>query len=159
MSNGNAWERWAKLTAMVGKLVLDGHRSPSYVADILQRIVDNPQPVVAPQRFELYLAPSQKKEDMWVKGFDLEKHLNDEGLIGRAVSLDDPQVKSWLANPETYPWEYKDKAIYLWKSIEDRSNLRSVACLNWRVGLVVVHFDLLVDEWNADSPALLRAVV
>jgi len=40
MSNDNDWERYAKLNATVGKLVLDGKRTPSEVADVLQEVVN-----------------------------------------------------------------------------------------------------------------------
>ena len=39
MSNDNDWERYAKLNATVGKLLLDGKRTPGEVADVLQEVV------------------------------------------------------------------------------------------------------------------------
>lgn len=40
MSSGKEWERYARLQATVGKLLLDGKREVKDVSDVLQRVVD-----------------------------------------------------------------------------------------------------------------------
>ena len=85
--------------------------------------------VLAPA-FELYLAPGQQNGGVMV-GFDLEKHLQEEKLIERAYTLEDELVKSWLENPASYPEEFKNKAIFLWKSQRTSGVDREVAYLYW----------------------------
>ncbi|OHB00041.1 MAG: hypothetical protein A3E94_03630 [Candidatus Zambryskibacteria bacterium RIFCSPHIGHO2_12_FULL_44_12b] len=106
--------------------------------------------------FELYLHPDQKEYD-WVviKGFELDKHLRGAGLYERTLSLKDKEVKRWLGHPVTYPEEYKDKAIYLWKSQQDVGGYREVACLIWYDERVVVISRWLDYYWSGDSPVLL----
>src|SRR3989344_1209014 len=133
MSSGNQFERLFKLWATVTKLVIDGKRSAAKVADTLQSIVDEQLPS------KLYLAPGQQNGGVMV-GFDLEKHLQEEKLIERAYTLEDELVKSWLENPASYPEEFKNKAIFLWKSQRASGDYREVACLCWHGGRVVVHW-------------------
>ena len=90
-----------------------------------------------------------------MKGFDLEKHLKDEGLTDQAFSLDDQLVKNWIANPSTYPEEFKGETVFLWKSTRASGRDRNVACLIWDVERVVVHWCWLVFDWNCTGPALL----
>lgn len=107
-------------------------------------------------KFELYLAPVQQNGG-WIKGFDLEKHLEAEGLIDRAFSLEDELVKGWFANPPTYPEEFKDKVVYLWKSKRAFGDDHEVAYLLW--------YDELESGWSGleggwgsdDGPALLTS--
>jgi len=111
--------------------------------------------VLAPA-FELYLAPGQQNGGVMV-GFDLEKHLQEEKLIERAYTLEDELVKSWLENPASYPEEFKNKAIFLWKSQRASGDYREVACLCWHGGRVVVHWRWLERRWDGYRPALLAS--
>ncbi|KKW14562.1 MAG: hypothetical protein UY54_C0014G0015 [Parcubacteria group bacterium GW2011_GWA2_50_10b] len=150
MSSGNQFERLFKLWATVTKLVIDGKRSAAKVADTLQSIVDEQLPS------KLYLAPGQQNGGVMV-GFDLEKHLQEEKLIERAYTLEDELVKSWLENPASYPEEFKNKAIFLWKSQRASGDYREVACLCWHGGRVVVHWRWLERRWDGYRPALLAS--
>ncbi|TAL49346.1 hypothetical protein EPN83_01190 [Patescibacteria group bacterium] len=47
---------------------------------------------------KLYFHPKQKEGGL-IKGYDLEKHLRETGIINRCLSLKDEEVKGWLANP------------------------------------------------------------
>jgi hypothetical protein len=105
--------------------------------------------------YELYLAPAQRGGT--IKGFDLDKHLQDEKLTPRTMGLEDEVVKGWLADPSTYPEEFKGKAIFLWKSQRGSRGDRSVACLIWRDGRVVVLWDWLDDQWHEGNPVLLAS--
>ena len=151
MSSGNQFERLFKLFAAVSKLVVDGKRSATKVTDLLQSIVDEVQPI-----FTLYLAPGQENGG-WMKGFDLEKHLEETKLIERAFSLDDELVKGWLENPSAYPEEFKGKAIFLWKSKRASGGFTDVAYLCWVGGRVVVYWYWLGRVWGGSSPALLAS--
>ena len=106
--------------------------------------------------FELCLAPGQENGG-WMKGFDLEKHLQETKLIDRALHLDDELVKGWLANPATYPEKFKGKAIFLWKSQRTTGSDRGVAYLYWDDDRVVVDWGWLGDDWSGDDPALLAS--
>ena len=106
--------------------------------------------------FTLYFAPGQQNGG-WMKGFDLEKHLEETKLIDRAFSLDDELVKGWIDNPSTYPEEFKGKAIFLWKSKRTAGSGRPVACLSWDDDRVVVRWGWLGSDWGGSSPALLAS--
>lgn len=152
MSNGAQLERLWKLETQVNKLILDGKRSPQRLLDVLQSMLQ--------ERFcqlELYLHPKQKEADGRIKGFDLDQHLRAEGLYERALSLEDVEVKNWLENPETYPEEYKSKAIFLWKSQRDSGGYCKVAYLLWRDGRVIVYWDWLEHRWHGRNPVLLAS--
>ena len=88
---------------------------------------------------------------------DLEKHLIEEKLIDRAFSLEDELVKSWLENPASYPEEFKNKAIFLWKSQRASGDFRLVAYLCWGGERVVVYWFWLGDRWSGVDPALLAS--
>jgi hypothetical protein len=105
-------------------------------------------------KFELYLHDKQKNGG-WMKGYDLEKHLQETNLLNRAFSLEDDIVKGWLANPKTYPEEFKGKAIFLWKSRQDSDDYRSVAYLIWSGEQVIVLWHWLEFGWRGLDPALL----
>jgi len=90
-----------------------------------------------------------------MKGFDLEKYLEESGLIKRCLSLEDEVVKGWLANPATYPEEFKKKAVFLWKSKRTSCGDRNVACLYWRVDRVFVRWRWLGRDWFGADPTLL----
>ena len=106
--------------------------------------------------YELYLAPSQRDGGS-MKGFDLEKHLQGENLIDRTMSLEDEMVKGWIADPSTYPEEFKGKAVFLWKSQRNSGSDRIVAYLIWHDDRVVVNWHWLEDFWNGDNPVLLAS--
>ncbi len=105
---------------------------------------------------ELYLTPAQRNGGT-ITGFDLDKHLRDEKLIDRTMSLEDEMVKGWIANPSTYPEEFKGKAVFLWKSQRSSSGNRGVAYLVWGGGRVVVHWRWLVYGWRGYYPVLLAS--
>ncbi|MEQ1561132.1 MAG: hypothetical protein ABL899_00250 [Nitrospira sp.] len=105
--------------------------------------------------FELYLSPKQKGG--WISGFDLESHLEEEKLTDRTFSLEDELVKGWLADPSTYPEEFKKKAVFLWKSQRDSGSYRSFAYLFWDGGRVGVGWDGLGSRWFGGDPVLLAS--
>jgi hypothetical protein len=107
-----------------------------------------------PPKYQLYLHTTQEKGG-WIKGFDLEAHLKETGLLERCFSLEDELVKNWIANPTSYPEEFKRKAIFLWGSRRDSGVDRSVAYLIWRDGEVLVDWSWLDNGWDGDNPALL----
>lgn len=106
--------------------------------------------------FEFYLHEKQKNGG-WIKGFDLENHLEETKLIDRCLSLDDELVKGWLANPSSYPEEFKGKAVFLWKSKRSSGDSRRVAFLYWRDDRVIVYWRWLGRWWSGDYPALLAS--
>jgi len=106
--------------------------------------------------FEPYLAPGQQN-GAWMKGFDLDKHLEETKLIDRTMSLDDELVKGWLADPSTYPEEFKNKAVFLWKSKRSSGDGAFVAFLFWRVGRVILIWRWLGGRWLGASPVLLAS--
>ena len=109
--------------------------------------------------WRLYCAPGQQGGrwmGRWMGGFDLEEHLRKNNLIAQAYGLEDELVKGWIANPETYPEEFKNKAVFLWKSTQDLvDGHRSVRYLNWDDGRVVVRWRWLGFDWYGRGPALL----
>ena len=106
--------------------------------------------------YELYLAPDQRNGGS-IKGFDLDEHLKKEKLIERTMSLDDEVVKGWLADPSTYPEEFKGKAIFLWKSHRSSGDNRSVAYLYWYGDRVIVLWRWLDYGWCGFYPVLLAS--
>jgi len=106
--------------------------------------------------WELYLAPAQQNGGR-IKGFDLEKHLEETKLINRCLSLGDLMVKGWLANPTTYPEEFKAKVVSLWKSKRTSGDYTLVAYLCWGGDRVVVLWRWLGFDWDGTSPALLAS--
>lgn len=151
MSSGNQFERLFKLWATVAKLVVDGKRNATKVADMLQSIVDEAQPA-----YELYLFGKQKTGGDET-GFTIEEHLTETKLIDRCFSLEDELVKDWIANPATYPEEFKGKAIVLWKSIRTTGSNREVACLYGGDDRVIVVWRWLGGRWRGNNPALLAS--
>lgn len=108
-------------------------------------------------KFELYLHSKQQEEGGWIEGSELNRHLTETGLIDRCMSLEDEAVKGWIANPSTYPEEYKSKSIFLWKSRRGTGRDRSVACLVWRGGRVFVRWGWLERRWRGYYPVLLAS--
>jgi len=93
MDNDKAWGRYAKLQVMIGKMCLEGSRRLEDFIEVQQNFVSNPRwstgkTVNSSQKFKLYLAPGQQSGGR-MKGFDLEKHLGETGLISRCFSLED----------------------------------------------------------------------
>ena len=105
---------------------------------------------------ELYLSPAQHGGG-WISGFDLEKHLQEEELIDRTFSLEDEVVKGWLANPSTYPEEFKGKAVFLWKSQKSSGHDRLIAYLLWRGDRVIVYWLWQSHGWRSSHPVLLAS--
>ena len=106
--------------------------------------------------WELYLAPAQQNGGT-IKGFDLDKHLEETKLIDRCLLLEDETVKEWLVHPSSYPEEFKGKVVFLWKSQRSSGDGRDVVCLIWRGDHVVVSWAWLESRWSGDSPVLLAS--
>ena len=150
-SGTQKFDRFFKLIASVVTLVTSGKRNVERVCEVLQKIVDEAQ-----ASYELYLAPGQQNGGV-MTGFGLEKHLRETGRFDRAYSLEDQIVKGWLANPASYPEEFKGKLIFLWKSQRDSGSNRGVACLCWGGRQVVVDWYWLGIRWSWLNPALLAS--
>lgn len=97
---------------------------------------------IAKLSYELYLAPAQRG-GVHITGFDLDQHLKSDGLIERTFALDDPLIKGWLADPSSYPEEFKGKAVLLWKSQCGSGRDRDVAFLVWGGDHVVASWSWL----------------
>lgn len=149
MSNDNQFARLFKLWASVSRLVLDGKRSAKRVADLLQKVVEEKQ-----SKFTLYLSKKQREGGL-ISGFDLEADLKKNDLLEITVSLEHEVVKNWIADPSTYPEEYKGKAIFLWKSQQDVGRSRVVAYLIWSGERVIVRWGWLERVWDGSNPVLL----
>lgn len=154
MSNDkNQFERLFKLWAVVAKLVLDGKRSATKVADLLQAIVDEVQ-----TKFELYTIPGQSSQGEKT-GEDIENCLTYSGLMDRCLSKDDDIIKGWLNDPYSYPGEFKGKCIILWKSQTGDGDGRQVAYLVWNYEQVLIGTAWLTEGFGENSPALLKPPV
>ena len=105
--------------------------------------------------FKLYLAPGQQNGRQ-MKGFDLEKHLEETRRINRAFSLEDELVKGWIANPSTYPEEFKGKPVFLWKSKRASGDSYEIAYLIWIDWCVLVFYIGVKGNWHGNNPALLK---
>jgi len=123
-------------------------------AQLAQLIITRPK--VVKSNFTLYLHNKQKNGG-WIKGFDLDTYLKEEGLLNRCFSLEDEVVKGWLADSSTYPEEFKGKAVFLWRSQRASGGDRNVACLIWSDGQVIVRWDWLGDDWHGYNPVLLAS--
>ena len=99
----------------------------------------------------------KQKNGGWIKGFELDKYLNEEGLIDRCFSVDDEIVKNWIKHPETYPEELKKVYPFLWKSQLASGDDRSVAYLVWDGGRVFVSWYWLENAWSGFNPVLLAS--
>lgn len=157
MSSGNQYEKLFKLWATVSKLVIDGKRDVHRVAKMLQSIVDESGKVerVDLTKVELYLHDKQKKNDSWIRGYVLEKHLEKTGLIDRCLSLED--VRPWIDHPENYPEEFKGKVVLLWKSVRDRLGGRDCACLTWRDNMVVAGWQWVSFGLDSLNPTVIAS--
>ena len=118
------------------------------LADVLRKALGS--------TFKLYLAPGQQN-GRTMKSFDLEKYLEEAKIINRCFSLEDALVKGWLANPSSYPEEFKGKAIFLWKSKQTSGDDTHVAYLYWDDDRVIVDWSWLGDGWYGGDPALLAS--
>lgn len=145
-----ALDRFFKLIASVVTLVTIGKRNIGKVCEALQEIVSESQ-----KSYELYIAPGQHSRAIF--GFGLSKHLQLIGLMGRCPSLENELVKSWIANPSTYPELLKEKNVFLWGHVVISGDAHRVACLVWYKGTerVEVRWRNLKYEWSAESPALI----
>lgn len=150
MSNSKELERLWKLQAKINMLVLDGKRSPTAVADALQDILHTPQP-----EFELYLFGKQKVGQL-ESGLKIEADLKETGRINRCLSAMSWVVKDWLAHPETYPEEFKDKNVFLWAPININDNGGTISYLYWVCDVVYVNERWIgSNNWRENDPALL----
>jgi hypothetical protein len=150
MSNSKGIERLWKLEAKVNMMVLDGKRDAEEVADALQAILEH-----SVSKFKLYRHGDQgfSRE---ILAADREKHLEETGRIDRCVSLDDEQVKEWLAYPSTYPEKFKLGSIFLWNSQRDIAGQHYVASLIWNNEQVAIEWRLLMEYMNSGDMTLLR---
>jgi len=156
MSSGkvNVWKRIFDLWSSIVKMVQNDTRSSEWLANKLQAMVDEPV-----SKFKLFLHHEQG-EHGGVTGLEIEHYLLATLLIFRALSLESPEVKGWIENPESYPDEFKDKTVFLWGSIIEFSDgSRSVKCLQWSKARnrVTVSQNSLEFEWSSRGPALLRS--
>ena len=110
--------------------------------------------IVGVPKCELYLAPGQQGGKQ-MKGIDLEEHLQKKNLISRVCGLDDRLIKEWIANPETYPEEFKSKDVFLWKVPQVRAGGYFIPYLYWNNGRVMWDCDWIGNIWDDDRPALL----
>lgn len=99
----------------------------------------------------------KQKQPPFPTGFGVEEHLKETGLIDRCLSLDDEVVKGWIKNPKTYPQEYKDVYLYLWKSQRTDGSYRHIAYLYWRGDRVIVSWYWLEGRWRGYHPVLLAS--
>ena len=114
--------------------------------------------VVDAPNYQPYLHPTQEKGGR-IKGFDLEAHLKETGLLDRCFSLEDELVKNWIANPTSYPEEFKGKAIFLWKSVQRHDDyLAPYLIWDWDEGGVIVNWSWLENMWDDIDPALLASI-
>jgi hypothetical protein len=143
--------QYAGLRLQIDKNLLgeDGFRWEQELKRFLRK-----EPCWVSKPYELYFHPEQKKRGL-IQGFDLKKHLEDEGLIARALSLESPLVKRWRERLETYPDELKDKSVFLWGSVRSAHSNRKLACLIWSSGRVLVYWNWLENKWDHRSPAVL----
>lgn len=122
---------------------------------------------VTTKPYELYRNQEQNVGKL-ITGLDLEVHLRESGLITRALSLESPLIKGWLADPLTYPEELKRKRVTLWGSMRGPEDDRFVAVLFWKIDRVFtdlcdtgeplfVHWVWLKGNWGAFDPALLAS--
>ena len=157
MSSGkkevSVWKRIFDLWASIVKMVQNKARSPEWLANRLQTLVNE----FVPMKFEHYFHPKQKEQGGWVGGFEFDKHLRETSRFECTRSLEDEEVKGWLENPETYPEEYRNKAIFLWKSLRDSGDVRYVAYLVWFSGRVFVRWRWLEGGWCGYDPVLLAS--
>lgn len=105
--------------------------------------------------YELYISPLQKAGP--TDGPDLRKHLQDEGLISRALSPESELVKGWLAHPETYPEELLGLTVFLWGGdFSSKSGAYGPTHLRWRGGKVHLRRRHVAGrKWKINEPALL----
>ena len=80
--------------------------------------------------YELYV-PNTQALSGYIDYLALDQHLERTGRINRAFSIDDELVKGWLANPSSYPEEFKVMTIYLWKSQRGTGLASRTASLLW----------------------------
>lgn len=127
--------------------------NPNQLKKVLQNAIEGRFPELG---FYLYVAPAQQNGGA-IKGFDLERHLQETKLIDHTLSLEDEIVKGWLANPSSYPEEFKGKVVFLWKSQRFSGVKRDVACLVWYDDRVFVLWYWLDIWWYGDDPVLLAS--
>jgi len=65
----------------------------------------------------------------------------------------------WIANPTSYPEEFKGKAIFLWKSVQRHDDyLAPYLIWDWDEGGVIVNWSWLENMWDDIDPALLASI-
>lgn len=73
--------------------------------------------------------------------------LLERGVINRGLHKDSEIVKHWIQSPSTYPQEFKDKKLVLWKSASIEEGVPLVPCLVWKLGQVILEDLWLGDIW------------
>lgn len=124
---------------------------PHQLRRVLQDAIEGKFPG---RKWKLDLHPTQRDGGV-IQGWDLEKHYDSPEFNGRHYSLESPEVKGWIANPTTYPDEFKGKAVFLWGSRQGSGGDREVACLIWLGDRVRVAWHWLDYDWDRPYPALL----
>ncbi|MFZ2048987.1 MAG: hypothetical protein WAV25_01655 [Minisyncoccia bacterium] len=93
-----------------------------------------------------YQHGDQRARGLVIRGFAVQKHLVDTGLIDKCLSMEDASV--WIENPHLYPEEFRRKKVFLWKSTDLSSDgLHIVPCLEWFGGQITVTNVWLGDIW------------
>lgn len=69
--------------------------------------------------------------------FDVKRTIKEEGgMID--YSRDARNVQPWLYHPETYPTSFRNKKIYLWKTLDSRPGFRRILAMSWCNGVVLL---------------------
>jgi hypothetical protein len=121
---------------------------------VLQK-AEEQKPATLSSKLKLYLHDTQKGGGV-IGGRELEAHLKKTGRIKRCPSKNGDVVLGWLANPTTYPTEYKGKRVFLWGSIERVAFERIVSYLTWENGYVVEHQRFVGDNFDGNDHTLLQ---
>ena len=84
--------------------------------------------------YELFLHPVQRLNGTMTK-LNLELYLQITGQIARVRSLEDEDVRGWIADPSSYPQELRelpDGRLDLWGTIRGQGYEREIVQLLWK---------------------------
>ncbi len=101
--------------------------------------------MILPQRVSGYLLPEQREKKF--RGSVMMEILLERGMINRSLHKDSEIVRHWIESPSTYPQEFKNKKLVLWKSVSNEGGVPIVPCLVWRGGEVIFEDLWLNDIW------------
>lgn len=121
-------DRFFKLIASVVTLVTTGKRKVAKVCEALQRIVNEPD-----KPYEFYAVPAHEKGGA-MDGFEFLEHLKNTGRYHRTFSTEDELIQRWLADPSSYPDDFDDQGIELWRSTRNWGPDGEVAVFYWNGG-------------------------